>query len=111
MEYNILMNLVSEIGSRLAMAGAETYRIEESVIRILNAYGLTAKVYSVPNSLIITILVPDGLPITQLCRVDRRGNDLDAVEQYSNLSRRICSEVPPPQQALQWLKKKNSSIF
>ena len=104
MEYNILMNLVSEIGSRLAMAGAETYRIEESVIRILNAYGLTAKVYSVPNSLIITILVPDGLPITQLCRVDRRGNDLDAVEQYSNLSRRICSEVPPPQQALQWLQ-------
>lgn len=104
MEYNILMNLVSEIGSRLAMAGAETYRIEESVTRILNAYGLTAKVYSVPNSLIITILVPDGLPITQLCRVDRRGNDLDAVEQYSNLSRRICSEVPPPQQALQWLQ-------
>ncbi len=104
MEYNALMNLVSEIGSRLAMAGAETYRIEESVIRILNAYGLTAKVYSVPNSLIITILVPDGPPITQLCRVDRRGNDLDAVEQYNNLSRRICAEVPPPQQALQWLQ-------
>lgn len=104
MEYTVLMNLVSEIGSRLAIAGAETYRVEESVIRILNAYGLTAKVYSVPNSLIITILVPDGLPITQLCRVDSRGNDLDAVEQYSNLSRRICAEVPPPQQALQWLQ-------
>lgn len=104
MEYNVLMNLVSEIGSRLAMAGAETYRVEESVIRILSAYGLTAKVYSVPNSLIITILVPDGLPITQLCRVDSHGNDLDAVEQYSNLSRRICAEVPPPQLALQWLQ-------
>lgn len=104
MNYNELMDLVSEIGSRLAIAGAETYRVEESIIRILAAYGLTAKVYSVPNSLIITILVPDGQPITRLCRMDSHGNDLDAVEQYSNLSRRICGEVPTPQQALQWLQ-------
>ena len=103
MDYRILMELVSGLGARLAVAGAETYRIEESVIRVLATYGLDSRVYSVPNSLFITIMVPGELPITQLCRMKNTGTDLDAVEKYSNLSRRICAEKPDPQVALQWL--------
>jgi len=105
MDYRKLMELVSEVGMRLARSGAETYRVEESVVRILAAYGLEARVYSVPNSLIITILLPDGLPITQLCRIEHHGNDLDGVEQYNHLSRRICAEKPEPDEALQWLEE------
>lgn len=105
MEYRNLMHLVSEVGIRLARSGAETYRVEESVVRILAAYGLESRVYSVPNSLIITVLVPEGLPITQLCRIEQHGNDLDGVEQYNNLSRRICAEKPEPTLALQWLEE------
>ena len=55
--YTLLMELVSEIGCKIAMGGAETYRVEESVNRILAAYGVESRVYSVPNSLIITIIV------------------------------------------------------
>lgn len=105
MQYRTLMELASQLGTRLAMAGAETYRVEESIIRVLAAYGLDARVYSVPNSLFITIVVPDGLPITQLCRISNVGTDLDAVEKYNNLSRRICAEKPDPQQALVWLEE------
>ena len=104
MEYRVLMELASELGSRLAVAGAETYRIEESIIRVLAAYGLESRVYSVPNSLFITIMIPGELPITQLCRM-KVGTDLDAVEKYSNLSRRICSEKPDPRVALEWLEE------
>lgn len=104
MDYRTLMELVTGLASRLAVAGAETYRIEESVIRILRAYGLEGRVYSVPNSLFVTIMVPDSLPITQLCRMKDTGTDLDAVEKYSNLSRRICAEAPDPHEALQWLQ-------
>lgn len=103
MNYTVLMNLVSELGTRLAAAGAETYRVEDSVNRILGAYGLASRVYSVPNSLIITILIPDSPPMTQLCRIPHRGNDLEAVELYSNLSRRICAQKPVPEEALSWL--------
>ena len=104
MDYRKLMKLVSEVGIRLARSGAETYRVEESVVRILAAYGLESRVYSVPNSLIITILPPDGLPITQLCRIGQHGNDLDGVEQYNRLSRRICAGKPEPDEALRWLE-------
>ena len=64
MDYSRLMELVCQVGTRLASSGAETYRVEESITRILAAYGQDGRVYCVPNSLFISILVPDGLPIT-----------------------------------------------
>ncbi len=103
MDYSLLMELVSRLGCGIAMGGAETYRVEESVNRILNAYGVESRVYSVPNSLIITILVPQQAPMTQLCRMERKGTDLDAVERYANLGRRICSQTPDLQTFAQWL--------
>ena len=105
MDYRILMELATQLGSQLAVAGAETYRIEESIVRVLAAYGLDSRVYSVPNSLFVTIMVPDGLPITQLTRIKNPGIDLDAVEKYNNLSRRICAQKPEPETALQWLEE------
>lgn len=104
MNYTLLMELVSRIGCGIAMGGAETYRVEESVNRILSAYGVESRVYSVPNSLIITILIPGQPPMTQLCRMERKGTDLDAVEQYSNLGRRICAQTPDLETAMQWLE-------
>jgi len=105
MDYRILMELASQLGTRLAVAGAETYRVEESIVRVLAAYGLDSRVYSVPNSLFITIMVPGQLPITQLCRMKHIGTDLDAVEKYNNFSRAICEKKPDPKVALQWLEE------
>ena len=104
MNYNALMDLVSTMATRLATSGAETYRVEESIKRICAAYGLDARVYAVPRSLFITIMIPGERPMTQLCRMDHLGIDLEAVEQYSNLSRRICAEKPDWEEALTWLE-------
>ena len=104
MEYTLLMDLVSAIASKLAVSGAETYRVEESVRRICAAYGLDARIYAIPHSLFITIMIPGQLPMTQLCRMEHLGTDLEAVEQYSNLSRKICAEKPDWKTALSWLE-------
>lgn len=103
MNHNALMELVSTLASRLAASGAETYRVEESVRRICSAYGLDSRVYAIPHTLLITIMIPGERPLTQLCRMDHLGTDLEAVEQYSNLSRRICTEKPDWEEALHWL--------
>ena len=42
-------------------------------------------------------------------RIGQHGNDLDAVERYSNLSRRICAEVPAPEMAINWLAETDKS--
>ena len=109
MNYTVLMDLVSAIATKLAVSGAETYRVEESVKRICAAYGLDARVYAIPHSLFITIMIPGDRPMTQLCRMDHLGTDLEAVEQYSNLSRKICAEKPRWEEALQWLDASNQT--
>ena len=105
MDYNTLMDLVEELGYRLAMCGAETFRIEESVNRILAAYGIESEVFAIPNCLIVSIETLEGKPMTRMRRIGYHGNDLDSVEKYSNLSRRICAEKPEPATAKQWLKQ------
>lgn len=105
MDYTVLMELVCAISSRLATSGAETYRVEESVRRICAAYNIESRVYAVPNSLFVTIHVPGERPITQLCRMDHHGTDLEAVERFSNLSRRICAEKPDWEEALRWFEE------
>lgn len=104
MDYNALLDMTIELGYRLAMSGAETFRVEESITRVMGAYGITAEAFAIPNCLHISIETPNGEPITRMRRIGFHGNDLDAVEKYNNLSRRICAEHPTPQTALQWLK-------
>ena len=105
MEPTIIMELVCTIGAKLAMSGAETYRVEESVRRIAAAYGIEGRVYSVPNSLFVTLVIPGRQPMTQLCRIDHHSTNLEAVERYSNLSRRICAQTPDPALAMEWVSE------
>lgn len=110
MNYGLLLELAISLGHRLALAGAETYRIEESIVLISRAYGLTADVFAIPNCLTVSILTADGVPMTRMRRIGNHGNDLDAVERYNNLSRRICREKPEPAVALQWLEETTAQL-
>lgn len=105
MDYNTLLELTSEIGYQLAMSGAETFRVEESVNRILSAYGISSEVFAIPNCLTISIETESGKSITKMRRIGFHGNDLDNVERYSNLSRRICAEKPTPAEAMGLLRE------
>ena len=105
MDYYKLLDFATDLGYELSMSGAETYRVEESVYRILTAYGVEPEVNAVPNCLIVSITSPDGHPLTYMRRIGAHGNDLDAVERYSALSRRICAEKPDPSRATDLLQE------
>lgn len=111
MDYNTLLDVAVELAYRLAMSGAETFRVEDSVNRIMQAYCVTAEVFAIPNCLHVSIETPEGTPITRMRRIGIHGNDLDAVEKYSNLSRRICLEKPEPQLASQWLTETSGKLL
>ncbi len=105
MDYNTLLELATDVAHRLAMSGAETFRVEDSVVLIMQAYGVEAECFAIPNCLTVSIETPDGIPMTRMRRIGYHGNDLDSVERYSNLSRRICREKPDPKVGFQWLKE------
>ena len=109
MDYYALLDLTISLGYRLAMAGAETFRVEECVNRIFAAYGIDAEAFAITNCLTVSIKTESGKPMTRMRRIGVHGNDLDAVERYSNLSRKICTEHPDPLIALEWLKDTDNS--
>ena len=96
MEEITLIDLACDLGYELSMSGAETFRVEESISRILAAYGLNTEVFAIPNYLAVTVLLADGTPITRMRRIGNHGNDLDRLERLSALSRRICETRPDP---------------
>ena len=104
MDYNTLLELVADLGYELAMAGAETFRVEESVNRITSAYGIQSECFAIPNNLIVSIETPEGKPMTRMRRIGYHGNDLDAVERFNGLSRALCNRKPEPSEAMRWLQ-------
>lgn len=111
MDYNMLLDVAVELAYRLAMSGAETFRVEDSVNRIMQAYGINAEAFAIPNCLHVSIETPEGQPMTRMRRIGFHGNDLDAVEKFSNISRRICNEKPDPALAMQWLSEASGKLL
>ena len=105
MDYYALLDIAVDLGYELAMAGAETYRIEESVVRMLQTYGLQAQVFAIPNNLTVSIETPEGKPMTMMRRIGHHGNDLDSVDQFSAMSRAIVNRKPEPELARKWLNQ------
>ena len=103
MNYSALLDLATDLGYELAMCGAETFRIEESINRILQTYGVNSEVFAIPNCLIVSIETPEGKPMTRMRRIGYHGNDLDGVECFNAISRAICNRKPSMEEAREWL--------
>ena len=100
MNYDKLLNISVELGCRLMSSGAEIYRVEESVRRLLQAYGLDSpEVFAIPNCIIVSIATPEGHPITRMRRIAGHGTDIELLERCNDLCRRLCVQTPPLEEA------------
>ena len=100
MNYDKLLNISVELGCRLMSSGAEIYRVEESVRRLLQAYGLDSpEVFAIPNCVIVSIATPGGHPITRMRRIAGHGTDIELLERCNDLCRRLCVQTPPLEEA------------
>ncbi len=110
MDHNLILDLATDLGYRLAIHGAETFRVEESISRLLAAYDLDAEIFAIPNCIIVSVVTSSGKPITRMRRVGHHGTDLDSVERYNSLCRKICSEKPTVEDAFSWLRDTDQSL-
>lgn len=110
MDYDKLINLATDIGYRLLETGAEIYRVEESIQRILKAYGLTTgEVFAIPNCIIVSMVTPEGRTVTRVRRMSSHGTDIDQLERYNDLCRHLCAKVPPVEEALGRMRALNAN--
>lgn len=96
MDSDKLLNLAVSLGCLLAESGAEISRVEESVYRLLNAYGGEgAQVFAIPSCLIVSLTAEDGRPVTRMRRIGAHGTDIELLEACNALCRRLCRTAPP----------------
>ena len=105
MDYRTLLDVTTELGYLLAMSGAETFRVEDTIIRVFAAYGIQAEAFAIPNCLTVSLETDHQKPMTRMRRIGHHGTDLNAVERFNSISRRICSEKPEPTEALMWVRQ------
>ena len=60
MDYYLLTDLAAQVGHGLAISGAETFRVEDTIRRILRAYGIECEVFAIPNCLTISFEAANG---------------------------------------------------
>ena len=110
MDYYLLADMTVQIGYELAVAGAETYRVEETMRRVIEAYGTEGQAFAIPNCVAESFVAPNAKPLPIMKRVGYHGNDLERIEKLNALSRRICAEVPAPEEAQRWRKEPPAAV-
>ena len=105
MDYYLLVDMATELGYELAMCGAETFRVEDSIHRVLATYGIESEAFAITNCLTVSIEAQNGKPLTRMKRIGYHGNNMEGVERFNALSRRICAEKPDPEVAMEWLRE------
>ncbi|KIO69683.1 hypothetical protein B4064_1151 [Caldibacillus thermoamylovorans] len=109
---------VSEIcllaGEIMLASGAETYRVEDTMVRIAHAYGVkNAESYVTPTAIIFAVngeLYPAG---TKMKRIERRTTDLNKIATVNSLSREISEgkwTIESAYERLKQIKKENISF-
>lgn len=100
MDYNELLAVTADLGYGLLESGAEIYRVEEAIQRLLHAYGIAqANPFVIPNCIIVSFVTPEGEALTQVRRMPSHGTDIELLERYYDLGRRLCQETPPLEEA------------
>lgn len=88
-----VLDLASDIGKLLLSNGAETYRVEDTVYRVISHYGgENVNVYAVPNCIIISAEDKDSRVYNRLLRVTERNTHLGKVRRGNELSRQITGK-------------------
>ncbi len=86
-----LLCLVLDIGEEMLTAGGEVNRVEDSIYRMLTAYGYRkVNVFTITEFISVSFLDPEGRIVSESRRVYKHENNMHHLEDLNELSRRVC---------------------
>ena len=93
-----LFATILDLGAILLKSGAEVYRVEDTIKRLIIAYGGTdEQVFAIPTHIVASACF-GAEEITSSRRVRRPGMSLEIVDRVNALARFACDERPEPAQ-------------
>lgn len=94
MNYKLLMDTAVLAGEIMLRAGAETFRVEDTINRILkNADLQTTEAFVIPTGFFATLDDPSIDAITVTKRINDRSTNLNKIYKVNNISRMLCEDT------------------
>ncbi len=103
---NYLLCLSLDVGEELLKSGAEVNRVEDTIDRICRAYGAVhVEVFVIHSLIMASVRLADQSYSSQIRRVYASSMHLDRMERMNGVSRRLCREKPPLEEADRMIRK------
>ena len=83
------MKVAQKAGEILLTSGAEIYRVEETIRRICESYGVKCESFVLPTGVFISLAGDTGEPVTLTRRIRERTVDLHRIELVNTFSRSL----------------------
>lgn len=84
-----LLRLATKAGQALLMSGAETYRVEETIVKLCQAYHVDeANAFVLPTGVFVTI-INEGKTYSANIRIKKRSTDLNMINEINQLARSV----------------------
>lgn len=83
-----ILEIARRAGEILLRSGAETYRVEETIVRICRGYGLSCEAFVLPTGIFMSVEGPEGI-LSSVKRIGSRQVHLSRIADINALSREI----------------------
>ena len=91
-DYKLLLDTAVLAGEVMLRSGAEVYRVEDTIHRMLAVSGLkTTEAYVTATGLIVTLDDPEMDSLTVVRRIRNRDTNLSQIAETNQISRRFCT--------------------
>jgi len=91
---NHILKSVLDVGELMLTSGAEVNRVEDTIQRMMRAYGcVKVDVFTITSSIVVTACTKNGDIYTQTRRIYAYETNLNKLEMCNALSRDICREL------------------
>lgn len=106
MDYKLLLDTAVMAGELMLSNGAETYRVEDTMHRMLSLSGLkTAEVFVMVTGFLVTLDDPSIPSMTVTRRIQSRGTNLRIIDEINAISRSFCGGDIDLQEAFRRIKR------
>lgn len=88
-----IINLAVEAGKIILQNGGETYRVEETMLRICYAFNIKqADSFVTPTGIMLSLIDTNGKTISLIKRINNRTVNLEKISQVNDLSRAVVTK-------------------
>ncbi|NLN64206.1 MAG: threonine/serine exporter family protein [Clostridiaceae bacterium] len=111
MELKAVMRIAMDAGEILLSNGAETYRVEESIIKICNGFGYSCDAFVFPTGIFLTVRSPDDESESSVRRVKTRTLNLSKIDRINTFSRNMVTNPSSFEEATKELEGIRTSDY